>query len=179
MPKLPDEKTIAEMERSIKAGVDAQPGTFASHCPTNDSWAIFRKADWDNSARWTIFYAPEIHDLAATVQAAQVRWHKLRDGESSISPRVLSESLHLNHDYHRVVELCERIGYGRAMQCASEGWRRKAVEEGWTGMGCLVGPHHGDTEPCWHPSADPHCNFCNGCGWVTTGVADLMRRAGH
>lgn len=73
-----------------------------------------------------------------------------------------------------VYRLCEQIGYGNVMQRAGRLWGEK---DGVSGGGKTVGPYADGTVPCWHPGADPHCDWCYGCGWLTKNVAELVRAA--
>ena len=83
-----------------------------------------------------------------------------------------------------IIPLCERFGYGRVMQIASDAWQAKEKAEGRSG-GIVTGPHASGTVPCvcQRPEFDqfligrPHCDFCCGCHWLTEAVFTLVCKA--
>lgn len=79
---------------------------------------------------------------------------------------------HINDAEKKTVsELCDRIGFGRVLQLASELWVERGITLNTRSVGKLVGPHKGCTVPCLcrtlKPPAIDHCDLCCGCGWLT------------
>lgn len=71
-----------------------------------------------------------------------------------------------------VEKICERFGYGRVMQIASESWQEKASSEGTPGEGLVIGPHAVMVVAC---GCNPEysCQWCCGAGWLTKHVKSL------
>ena len=74
----------------------------------------------------------------------------------------------MTSDEERVQELCEAIGYGAVMQYASQLW---AKLEGDRGGHKMVGPCGALVVPCPEGFMD---DWCEGSGWVTKKVHDLI-----
>lgn len=73
--------------------------------------------------------------------------------------------------------LCKRKGYGYVMSTASKLWAKMLkAKMGYSGGAFVVGPCIAGTIPCTHPIKDKHghCDICNGCGWITEGVAAVL-----
>jgi hypothetical protein len=71
-----------------------------------------------------------------------------------------------------VSEFCEKYGYGRVMQIASQKWSQKAVSIGLPGSGFVIGPCENATIPCGCNPQEP-CEWCCGAGWLTKHVKSL------
>ena len=79
-----------------------------------------------------------------------------------------------------IFELCKRMGFGNVMATASRLWQGLPAEQGGGPAAFAVGPCVGECAPCEHLDSKEGargCAWCEGCGWLTTHVAKLQRRA--
>lgn len=83
-----------------------------------------------------------------------------------------------------LLPLCEKHGYGAAMQETERLWQKKAIDMGLPGSNFVVGPCEGLTTHCECQVAKDNeddeeyerCEWCCGSGWVTKHVARLQAR---
>lgn len=82
-----------------------------------------------------------------------------------------------DEEENAVRNLCDVIGYGRAMQLAEILWRKKLEPQGIAGGEHTVGPCAALMVPCPHPREESagNCDWCCGSGRVTKKVLEAMR----
>ncbi len=78
----------------------------------------------------------------------------------------------MNEVDERIHELCVAFGYGRVMQVASHLWSEREND----GTHKVVGPCGALVVPCPGETLT-NCDWCEGCGWVTEKVRDLILAA--
>ena len=69
--------------------------------------------------------------------------------------------------------LGDKIGYGRMMQLAQEGWREVLEKQGIEGGEFAYGPCVAMTVPCECDPEEEHCDWCCGAGWLTEHVKQI------
>lgn len=94
------------------------------------------------------------------------------EGEYDFSEGIRGSAM----DILKVRKLGTQIGYGNIMGLASQLWGKEVM-----GGEFVVGPCKALTVPCVCKDyqLEGHCEWCNGCGWLTEAVRKLIDEKGN